>query len=186
MNRKLHLIKIFFMLLVIATRAGESTPPPLPATWDGVWRGDIEVLAGGATQHRATMELRVQPVAGSDAKTWTLTYSGQSPRKYEIRPTAAAGRFIMDEKNGVLIEEQLIGDTLHSAFQVGDVLLTSRFEKRGNELAVEITTFAVAEPSPKSSAKPLAVSLPFRSIQRGLLHQAAESLPPQSQDIGQK
>jgi hypothetical protein len=140
-----------------------------------VWRGDIEVLAGGKVTHRAQMELRIAPIAGSAAKSWTQTYGGQPPRHYEIRPAdASAGRFILDEKNGVLLEEQLVGDTLHSAFQVGDVLLTSRLQKRGDELVVEIATFAAATRNNVAAAKPTAVALPFRSIQHGVLRRIAE------------
>lgn len=147
----------------------QSSEAELPAAWDGVWRGEIEVLAGGKVTHRAQMELRIAPIAGSAAKTWTQTYSGQPPRQYEIRPAdSGAGRFILDEKNGVLLEEQLIGDTLLSTFRTGDVLLFSRFDLRGDALAVEIATFAA--PAVNGATKPEVGALPFRSIQRGVLH----------------
>ena len=38
----------------------------LPASWDGVWRGDIEVRDGGEVRHRTTMELRVQATDGEE------------------------------------------------------------------------------------------------------------------------
>jgi hypothetical protein len=164
-------MKTFLLLLVfsLTTHAADLSPVPLPAGWDGVWLGDIEVHAGDKVTHRARMDLRIAPVAGSVAKTWIQTYAGQPPRNYEIRPTESGeGRFVMDEKNGVLLDTQLVGNTLLSTFHTGGVLLTSRFELRGDELAVEIATFA--EPASDAATQSKVAAFPFRSIQRGVLH----------------
>ena len=154
------------------TAAATDTRATLPDNWNGVWRGEIEVLVDGKRQHRATMELRVQKLGDDGAKSWTIQYSGQPPRLYEIRPAPdAKGRFIVDEKDGTLLEDQLIGNILHSVFSLGDVLLTSRFENRGEEITVEIATFAFdatkLRDALNSPAK--ATSYSFRSIQRGIL-----------------
>lgn len=169
---------LLFLILPLATHA--AAPLPLPAAWDGVWRGEIEVIAGGKVTHRAQMELRITPIAGSLAKTWMQTYSGQPPRNYEIRPAEGGeGRFVMDEKNGVLLDEQLVGNTLLSAFRTGGVLLTSRFELRGEELEIEIATFG--EQLANAATQPEVAALPFRSIQRGVLHrqQVKSTVPGQ-------
>ena len=152
---------------LLADSLAQEVSPTLPPQWNGLWRGGIEVMAGGQVTHRAQMELSVAPIAGRIAWTWTQTYTGQPPRAYELRPAESdAGRFVLDEKNGVLLDGQLIGATLLSTFRTGGVLLASRFELRGDELVVEIATFA--DP-PQAAGKQQVAALPFRSIQRGVL-----------------
>ena len=160
----------------------------LPDDWDGVWRGEIEVLAGGAVQHRSKMELRVEKLEAPGAKSWTIRYSGQPPRDYEIRSVPGGkGRFVTDEKNGTVLDEQLIGSTLHSVFSLGDVLLTSRFENRGEEIAIEIATFAFSATRDGAPPPPTrAIPYPFRSIQRGVLRRekAQSSAPATTHERG--
>jgi hypothetical protein len=133
--------------------------------------------------HRVEMELRIEPLEGESRLSWIQTYSGQPPRAYVLRTAdGGTGRLVMDEQNGILLDAQLSGGTLHSTFRTGDVLLSSRFEKRGRELSVEIATFHDALESERPSSK--VASLPFRSVQRGVLHRQrpAEALPKLAPD----
>jgi hypothetical protein len=156
---------------VISTAATVKTQAsPLPDAWNGVWRGQVKVSVDGETRHEVNLDLTIAKIPERTAKTWTMQYTGQPPRNYELAPAETGrGLFILDEKNGTLIEEQLIGETLYAIFSVDNVLLTSRFELRGRELHLEIATYDHSVKRTKTNAASQAVVYPFRSIQSGIL-----------------
>ena len=59
---------------------------------------------------------------------------------------AGAGRLLIDEKNGFLIDNCLSGGALYSRFTVNGNLVTTCFELRGEVLDVELTMLDVSKP----------------------------------------
>ena len=123
----------------------------LPPSWDGVWKGTATLVWASGKAEEAAMELHVSPFAGGAAKTWKVVYvfaDRREVRDYEIRPAegAGAGRLVIDEKNGSLLNNYLAGETLYSRFTVNGNLVTTRFELRGDRMDVELTMFDVSKP----------------------------------------
>lgn len=123
----------------------------LPPSWDGVWKGATTLRWASGKVEAAAMELHVGPVAGGTAKSWKVVYvfaDRREVREYEIRPAegAGAGRLVIDEKNGFLIDNYLSGETLYSRFTINGNLVTTRFERRGATLDVELTMFDISKP----------------------------------------
>jgi hypothetical protein len=123
----------------------------LPASWDGVWKGTTTLNWASGKAEEASMELHVGPVAGGSSKTWKVVYvfaDRREVRDYEIKPAegAGAGRLVIDEKNGFLIDNFLSGETLYSRFTINGNLVTTRFELRGDAMDVELTMFDVSKP----------------------------------------
>ena len=123
----------------------------LPPSWDGVWKGTTTLNWASGKTEEAAMELHVSPVAGGPSKSWKVVYvfaDRREVREYEIKPAegAGAGRLIIDEKNGFLIDNYLSGETLYSRFTINGNLVTTRFELRGDALEVELTMFDVSKP----------------------------------------
>lgn len=123
----------------------------LPASWDGVWKGATKLNWASGRVEEVAMELHVSPFAGGTAKSWKVVYvfaDRREVREYEIRPAegAGAGRLVIDEKNGLLIDNYLSGETLYSRFTVNGNLVTTRFELRGESLEVELTMFDASKP----------------------------------------
>jgi hypothetical protein len=91
----------------------------------------------GKTFERS-MEIRIAPIAGSRGVTWriTSTFGGkQTVRNYELLPDAGkVGLFQLGEKNGILIDAKLMGQTLSSYFRDNDLLTTVKYEHRGTVL----------------------------------------------------
>ena len=108
--------------------------------WRGDWRGDVTVTNAKNESETVVMALHIAPL-GEGAYTWRIEYISDkqhSIREYEIAPNpeAGAGRLIVDEKNGILLDCRLFGTTLLSQFQVQDTLLMSRFEHQGSAIAI--------------------------------------------------
>jgi hypothetical protein len=139
-----------FVLLHLPLTAG-AFQAGLPPSWDGVWKGSTTLTWASGKVEAAGMELHVGPVAGGPSKTWKVVYDfadRREVREYEIRPLegGAAGRLVIDEKNGFLIDNYLAGDTLYSRFTINGNLVTTRFALRGDAVEVELTMFDVRSP----------------------------------------
>lgn len=148
---------------------------PLPAEWDGVWKGPLAIVSPDGTRQELAMELHVLPVAGGKSKTWKILYgegAKQTTRPYTIEPVAGGpGRFLVDEKNGLFIDNHLVGKTIYSQFMVTDSLVTTRFENLGDAIKVELLLFTVTEPrrSKLTGGNIEVSSYRFNSVQVGVL-----------------
>lgn len=150
----------------------QATLHALPAEWDGLWKGSLTWIKSDGKKQEFGMELRVASVPGGNAKTWRITYTGQPERPYEISPVAGeAGHFVIDEKNGLLIDSYLTDKVLYSMFLVSENFISTRFENRGDQIQVELTTFIRSSPrQTKTTGGDFEVSAyRFGSVQRGIL-----------------
>jgi hypothetical protein len=169
---KAVLVTAFSLALIAQSTAQTET---LPAEWDGIWKGTLAIISPDGKSQELPMELHVLAVAGSNRKTWKILYgegARQSTRPYEIGPVAGeAGRFVVDEKNGLLIDNHLVGKTLYSQFMVTDSLVTTRFENLGDSIRVELLLFTITDPRrTKLTGRDMEVaSYRFNAVQTGIL-----------------
>ena len=138
-------------LLLGCSLPAASRQAGLPPSWDGVWKGTTTLNWASGKAEEAAMELHVSPVAGGASKNWKVVYvfaDRREVREYEIRPAedTGAGRLVIDERNGFLIDNYLSGGTLYSRFTINGNLVTTRFELRGAVMDVELTMFDVSKP----------------------------------------
>lgn len=137
------------VLLLAATARAQGGG--LPPSWDGVWKGSTLIAWATGKEEPVGMELHVAPLEGGGAKSWKVVFAfadRREVRDYEIRPgeAGAPSRLVIDEKNGFLIDNYLSGDALYSRFTINGNLVTTRFERRGETLEVELTMFDARSP----------------------------------------
>jgi hypothetical protein len=133
---------------------GQSTvvaaDPALPADWHGVWSGQLTVYGPKADSFTRPMELRITPRKDSRALTWRMTTEMKNVKRvrdYELVPDPnKPGEFQIDEKNGILLRAQLMGRALYTYYKDGDILISSRFERRGDGLHVELASVETKDP----------------------------------------
>jgi len=124
----------------------------LPEKWLGTWRGPLTLrppVAGFPAT--SPMELRISAL-GAGRWGWIIAYSGQPERVYELRTTTTPGAFVLDEKNGILLDEVLEGDELLCAFEVDSRLLLTRYTHLGDTIRYETRTFKKGELGPNKVA----------------------------------
>ena len=125
--------------------------PAFPADWCGRWTGTLMPL-GDSKVGPVTMTIEIAPAA--DGRwSWTIIYDGAAGR--QVRPyelvavDAAAGRFAIDEKNGIVIPISFFEGTIYSTFEVMDTRVELRESLVGagadSAIEVEMATVAVAE-----------------------------------------
>ncbi len=160
-----------------------QTPRPagktLDAGWLGDWKGTLEIEGGSRSTQRVPMELHLQKLKDRNGLRWEIVY-GEGPqrqiRRYELLSDPKTGQFVIDEKNGILMDAAFVGQTLYSQFEVGSNRLSSRYEREGETIKFEITTFSL---SPRSTGEKEAgtqvLCYPLLSVQRATLLRAGRT-----------
>ncbi|MBL0926086.1 MAG: hypothetical protein IBJ11_00330 [Phycisphaerales bacterium] len=150
---------ILLSLQPASSDRADAKPPRFPEDWVGVWRGPAVVdRSAGTAPLRFTMEMRVAPTSNPDRYAWTIVYDApeggaqtRQERKYElVAVDAAAGKWRVDEKNGIVLDVAVLGGRLYGQFEVGEVRITTtdRLEVSGAEgprWTVEMITTRPAE-----------------------------------------
>jgi hypothetical protein len=138
-----------FPTLVLALALVPTDAPPHPglsADWHGRWTGTLEIASVAGEAKETPMEMVIEPIKDSKNYRWRIVYGKGPAREYELIPQEKAGHFVIDEKNGLLIDAWLVGATVHSQFQVGDSLIPVRYERAGDRLRFSLTVSSTKDP----------------------------------------
>ncbi len=152
-----------------------------PAAWLGTWSGTATVtLPDGKQPFETDMSLTIEPLDDGNGVTWAIDYHQEDGvRAYELRAEdASTGRYQLDEKNGIVIPNALVSDTLYSSFTVGKAQLITRTRRICNDtLLFEIMTFPSADSSTTGNQDgvPAVGTRELKSIQRATLHKASSN-----------
>ena len=122
-------IVVFASALLACASNPAREPAPFPASWSGVWRGQVDVHRPDGPAGDFVVELEIRPTETPDRWTWTTRFegpAGSQERPYELLVRdAERGTFAIDEKNGIVLEAQLLDGALVSWFEVaGSHLVT--------------------------------------------------------------
>ena len=127
--------------------ANAATPPATPAvssatfplSWQGQWKGDVEVL--GADFGKFSMELVIAPTSDANTFDWKIIYDGQAGRQERpyalIIKDAAKGLYEIDERNGIVLPQRMLGGVLRSQFEVMGSRIDATYELLGAGTADE-------------------------------------------------
>lgn len=116
------------LALVLALAAG-------PADWAGTWKGTCRLTPAYETVESFAASLTVGKTDRPDTLRWTIIYETdpRDVRNYElIAVDAAAGRYVLDEKNGLLLDAVFSDGVLYSPFTIGTLLITATYEATGD------------------------------------------------------
>jgi hypothetical protein len=131
---------LFPLFLTVLTAAGQSAR--FPHDWAGRWRGTLQIHGVAGVVQSVPMRVEIVPTADSARWQFALIYGdddAKGRRAYElVVQDAAKGQYVIDEKNGILLDARYLDGRLLSAFSVGGTRLISSYEKRGDELTFEI------------------------------------------------
>lgn len=135
-----------------------ATSSTFPDAWLGRWSGPAQVQSPGRAPMEFTTELIVTKTDDPKRFGWTIIYdgaAGRQERKYELVVVdAAAGRYEIDEKNGIILPSTLIDGALHSRFEVGSAQIATR-ERLVNagtpDAAIEVEMVTATTQDPKIS-----------------------------------
>jgi hypothetical protein len=115
-----------------------------PTSWEGIWKGELEIFNGAGKVQSLPMELHILPNDTSEIRwSWTIIYGEDKEagkRAYElIEKDKTKGHYVVDEKNTIYLDAFLLGGKFFERFEVmGNLLMTSTEKISNNELVWEI------------------------------------------------
>lgn len=86
------------------------------------------------------MELQIQPGDSAGAYTWQIVYgqATEDNRPYLLRPRdPAAGHWVIDERNGILLDQFWVGQKFCGAFTVQNSTIVNNYWMEEGMLMVE-------------------------------------------------
>lgn len=160
-------------LLAAALIPATSSFSELPESWLGEWQGKVELVSPDKPVRPIAMSLTVKPL--SKGTSWIIGYAEKDhkeTRSYELVPMQdRPGRFLTDEKNGILLDNTLVGSVLYCHFKVQQTLIHARFELRNRALEIEMASYSTQSPqvSHATESGESVESYALSSVQRGTL-----------------
>jgi hypothetical protein len=147
-----------------------------PADFIGHWKGEIDWFQqGNAMPKKIQVQLVVRPVDTAGHFTWQIIYGDKETdnRPYVLKPVdTAKGHWIIDERNGIVLDQFWLGNKLTGVFTVNPSTVFNSYWLEGNKLLVEFI-MTTAKPSGRSGngteESPHVDSYQVKSFQRGIL-----------------
>ena len=149
---------LFILFLGCGTlRQPENTPVTsalemsyeFPEDWLGIYTGTLQMYRPGTERNLYPAEVILTIAETPDSNRWewnsVYTSEGREPveKKYFIvhPDTLGTNQFVMDEDNGILIDQHLYGNTFAGAYTVNDQFFTFSYTKIGEELLYELVVY---------------------------------------------
>ena len=128
---------IIFFLLTLSLQVFAQSQDPLQQ-WLGIWKGNLVIHSPEGKKQEIPMQLHILSTDTIGRYAWTIIYD-KSPRNYTlIAKDAGKGLYVIDENNGIILENQLFANTFFSSFEVMDNLLTCSYRLEGEKIVFEI------------------------------------------------
>lgn len=121
----------------------EASRKEFPAEYVGVWKGDLEIFNAGGKVQTVPMELHILPIDDT-TYTYTIIYGEDKEagkRDYLLRAgNRGDHHWVIDEQDGILLDNFYVGGVLHGPFTVMGSRLYSSLEARDNCLIYTISS----------------------------------------------
>ncbi len=132
------------ILFSLAPFFSNAQSPVFPKDWTGNWKGELQWFkTGNPVPQKVQMELRIQPTDSTNKYTWNLIYGAitEDNRPYFLLPKDSSGiHWVIDENNGIILDEYWIGNKLCGMFTVMNATIISKYWLEGEELIMEMLT----------------------------------------------
>jgi hypothetical protein len=133
MRCPLLLITLFISFL------SQSQVNTFPQSWAGGWKGELLwYKTGQAKPQKVVMELRISSI-DSARWNWQLVYGKETEdnRPYQLIKKDTTGvHWVIDEKNGIIIDQYWVGNKLSGAFTVmNNTIINNYWLEKGRLVA---------------------------------------------------
>lgn len=148
-----------------------------PKNWEGRWKGELNIYDSKSVKPvmNLRMELYIEYVNDS-VWNWKIIYitpDKQDIRAYELYKTAKPGKWIMDEKNGIQLNQTFICNRLISSFSIEKTLLVASYWLENNVMNFEIVVTNLTPESTTGSGNEASPSIgnhPVNSYHRAVMY----------------
>lgn len=161
-----------FFAGLLAARAQSG----FPESWVGIWKGTLAWYpGGGAAARTVNMELHIAPADTVGQYQWRIVYGqpGEDNRPYLLKAVdTAKGHWVVDERNGIVLDQYWMGGKLSGSFSLGKTQLVNTYWIENGELQVEffsLNTVPVRTSGEGTEESPKVDSYRLSSYQRARL-----------------
>lgn len=173
-------MKGFFLLMAFVANtaiAFSQDKPVFPNDYIGKWKGTLEWYPAGNPQPRlVNMELYILPSKDTAGQfSWHLTYGSvsQDSRPYLLKPIdTAKGHWLIDELNGIMLDQYWIGNRFIGSFTVGNSTIVNSYYIENGNMIVEFISYgaqALAKTGKGTEDSPFVDSYAIKGFQRAVL-----------------
>ena len=174
---KYSLIVFLSFIIILNKSFGQHKPSPqFPDDFTGNWKGELAWFPVGKPAQRVPMQLLIQPSADTAGHfTWHIIYNDQSKdsRPYQLKPVdTLTGHWLIDERNGILLDQYWVGNRFSGAFSVSNATIVNTYYIEDDKMIVEFISYPLK--SVRTSGKgnkeiPFVESYAVKSFQRAVL-----------------
>jgi hypothetical protein len=149
-----NLMRILLLwLAMIISPAFYAQSTGFPKSWEGNWKGELLWYKGTAREpQKVNMELRIHGTDSLNKYSWQIIYGSESKdnRPYTlIVKDTAKGHWVIDENNGIVLDQFWVAGKFCGAFTVGNSTIINNYWIDNGKLMVEFYNI---------SAKPIATT----------------------------
>lgn len=165
---------------IASKNAQTRTPLSFPASFAGVWSGKLHWYPVNKASQIVDMQLHILPADTAGQYTWRIVYGnpGTDDRPYVLKAVdTAAKHWIVDERNGILLDGYWIHDRFVSSFSVGNTTITDSYALNGEEMVVEFYSTQktpISKTGKGTEESPAVESYRVSSYQRAVLRKRAK------------
>jgi hypothetical protein len=144
----MKLLFIACLFMVTATHLFAQKTNPFPANFIGKWKGELQWMVAGKPTQKFKMQLNILPTDSANQYTWQIIYgdANKDNRPYILKPIdTAKGHWIVDEKNGIVLDSYIHGNCLHGAFTVQGNTIIDNYCVTGNKMTVEFFSIKLTD-----------------------------------------
>lgn len=113
-------------------------------SWLGIWRGKLEIRDNNpGLRDSIPMELHISKTDSAGILNWRIIYSdsAKDDRRYLLRTVdVSKGKYVIDEKDGILLDAYLFDNKLISRFEVMKSLLEITYTLEGDKIIFQVTS----------------------------------------------
>jgi hypothetical protein len=136
---------IAIMALLLGFAAVAQQKKSFPQNWVGNWKGKMQWYQGTNPPREFDMQLRIHPVADSvNMYTWQIIYGKEEKdnRPYYLKAVdTAKGHWVVDEVNGIVLDQYFLGNKFCGAFTVMGNTIVNNYWMEKDQLMVEFISY---------------------------------------------
>ena len=135
--------KFLFTFALVLSTVLTSNAQSVLADWEGVYEGQMVIGNVSRPNDSVKVTFEFLPLEGDSTWTYKMTYLsdkyGTIVKDYQVKRVGDGKvNFLLDEKDGIMIEMSLMNDCFYSMFEVLDNIYTTTLRKSGETLFFDL------------------------------------------------
>jgi hypothetical protein len=164
-----------FLLLVSCRISAQDNASNFPQSFIGKWKGNLQWMVAGKPTQTFSMRLHVLTTDTAGIFTWKIIYGDkeQDSRPYLLKHIdTAKARWVIDENNGIVLDNYVFGNCLNGAFTVMGNTIVNSYCLENDKLKVTFSSIKLSDKKTTgigTEDSPMVDSYRFTSYQTGIL-----------------